>query len=56
MDTYFKQSGTKVVDTLVENGCFCQTFNSFIISFRLNTVNPLEGPKYNIDFGGKGLR
>ena len=37
----YLQSGTKVVDTLVENGCFCQTFSSFIISFRLNAANPL---------------
>ena len=35
------QSGTKVVDTLVWNGCFYKTFNSFIISFLLNAVNPL---------------
>ena len=69
IETYFRQSETKAVDTLVENGCFYQTFNSFIISFLLNAVNPLtpesmlsevkerlEGPKYNIDFGGKGLR
>ena len=61
------QSGTKVVDTLVSNGCFYQTFNSLIISFLLNAINPLnpksmlseikeriEGPKYNIDFGGRG--
>ena len=62
------QSGTKVVYTVVQNGCFSQTFNSFIISFLLNAVNPLtprsnvvlskkrlEGLKFNIDFGGKGL-
>ena len=34
------QSGTKVVDTLVSNGCFYQQFHSFIISFYLNAVNP----------------
>ena len=67
----FRQSGTKEVDTLVENGCFYQTFNSFIIPSLLNAVSPLtppsppesmlselkerlEGPKYNIDFWGKG--
>ena len=41
------QSGTKVVDTLVWNGCFCQTFNSSIISFRLNAINPLT-PRINV--------
>ena len=64
------QSGTKVADTLVWNGCFYQTFNSLIISFLLSAVNSitpppesmlsevkerLGDPKYNIDFGGKGL-
>ena len=68
MDERQLQSGTQVVDTLVQNGCFYQQFHSSIISFLLNAVNPLtpksmlsevkerlEGPKYNIDFGGKGL-
>ena len=45
--TFFLQSGTKVVDTLVWNGCFYQTFSSFIISFLLNIVNPLS-PRINV--------
>ena len=40
----FRQSGTKEVDTLVENGCFYQTFNSFIIPSLLNAVSPLTPP------------
>ena len=59
------QSGTKLVDTLVENECFYQQFHLFIISTYLNVVNyptpkamlfvvkeRLECPKYNIGLGG----
>ena len=63
-----KQSGTKVVETLVYNVCFYQQFHSFNSTFFFNTITPppptpesmlskvkerLKGLKYSIGFGGR---
>ena len=48
----YLQSGTKVVDTIVSNGCFYQSFNSFIISCLLNAANPLTHPNQRREVSG----